>query len=173
MEDCKSLLAAYQAARDAPRLIRLREALNTLLGVRASAQATTRATKRGVAEKLTTRSWILDYKERWGILGHLGLAGGGESSLNSSAATNWASAQPSTPNNNQAQSGWGNAGTGTGTPGNQNVNQAGPPSNWQNVAGPRSIAAQNPNQNQVPPGPQNNPGKDRTCTADVHSIFIK
>lgn len=96
------------------------------------------------------------YKRRWGIAAALrGLAGGGESSLNNSGTANWASAQPTTPNNNSANnSGWG------GTPGNSVGPSGGPANNWQQVSGGRNISGQNPNQNQGqgPPGGQN-PGK--------------
>lgn len=109
--------------------------------------------------------FIQDYKQRWGMASVLGLCGGGESSLNNSAAANWASTQPTTPNNNnQNPSGWGGTGSGAGgTPGNQPVGaQAGPPNNWQTVSGSRAIVIgnQNPNQNQNqgPPGPPNNQG---------------
>ncbi|XP_015596287.1 trinucleotide repeat-containing gene 6C protein isoform X2 [Cephus cinctus] len=96
---------------------------------------------------------IMDYKRRWGIPAILGLAGGGESSLNSGGAANWGTTQATTPNNNNAaQSGWG------GTPGNP-PGSAGPPSNWGGNNVNRSVTGNpNQNQNQGPPGTQNNPG---------------
>ncbi|KAJ8668098.1 hypothetical protein QAD02_009761 [Eretmocerus hayati] len=118
VKDCKGLLADYWNTRDKRFLTRLREALNTLLNYRdysafATTTTTTFATK-PVNCKLesSTDDLILGYKQRWGIAGISCLAGGGESSLNNSAAANWASAQPTSPNNNnQAQSGW-SSGTG-------------------------------------------------------------
>lgn len=99
------------------------------------------------------------YKRRWGIAEALrGLAGGGESSLNNSGTANWASAQPTTPNNNSANnSGWG------GTPGNSVGPSGGPANNWQQVSGGRNISGQNPNQNQGqgPPGGPNSGKKKR------------
>ncbi|XP_043482810.1 trinucleotide repeat-containing gene 6B protein isoform X3 [Leptopilina heterotoma] len=97
---------------------------------------------------------IIDYKRRWGIPVICRLIGGGESSLNTSGTANWGTSQATTPNNNNAtQSGWG------GTPGNPPGN-SGPPNNWggNNVNRPQSITG-NPNQNnQGPPGNQNNQG---------------
>lgn len=97
---------------------------------------------------------ITSYKQRWGIPMVLRLAGGGESSLNSGGATNWGTTQATTPNNNNTnQSGWG------GTPGNP-PGGANAPNNWGGNTVNRSVTGNpNPNQNQGPPGSQNNPGK--------------
>ncbi|XP_046413280.1 trinucleotide repeat-containing gene 6C protein-like isoform X3 [Neodiprion fabricii] len=97
----------------------------------------------------------LEYKKRWGIPIISGLAGGGESSLNTGTATSWGSAPPAAPNNNNnnaAQSGWG------GTPGNPPVG-TGPPNNWGGNNVNRPVTANpNQNQNQGPSG-QNIPGE--------------
>lgn len=96
---------------------------------------------------------ILDYKRRWGIPSIFRLIGGGESSLNTSGTANWGTAQATTPNNNNAtQSGWG------GTPGNPPGN-SGPPNNWGGNNVNRPVTGNpNQNQNQGPPGNQNNQG---------------
>ncbi|XP_012255062.2 protein Gawky isoform X3 [Athalia rosae] len=96
----------------------------------------------------------LEYKKRWGIPVILGLAGGGESSLNTGGAANWGTAPTAAPNNNNAtQSSWG------GTPGNPPVG-TGPPSNWGGNNVNRPVTANpNQNQNQGPPSSQNNPGE--------------
>lgn len=97
---------------------------------------------------------IASYKQRWGISMMLGLAGGGESSLNTGGAANWGTTQATTPNNNNtSQSGWG------GTPGNPS-GSANAPNNWGGNTVNRSVAGNpNQNQNQGPPGSQNTPGK--------------
>lgn len=99
----------------------------------------------------------LDYKKRWGIPVIFGLAGGGESSLNTGGAANWGTAPTAAPNNNNAtQSSWG------GTPGNPPVG-SGPPSNWGGSNVNRPVTANpNQNQNQGPPGGQNNSGEGKT-----------
>lgn len=177
MKDCKDLLADYWTTRDPRFLTRLREAFDTLMKITRelnnSATTNTKianetSTIKTIPPKLQTSctssvDFIQEYKQRWGMSSVLGLCGGGESSLNNSAAANWASTQPTTPNNNnQNQSGWGGSATGAGgTPGNPPVGApTGPPNNWQSVSGPRAIGNQNPNpnQNQGPPGPPNNLG---------------
>ncbi|XP_012228942.2 trinucleotide repeat-containing gene 6C protein isoform X4 [Linepithema humile] len=96
---------------------------------------------------------IASYKQRWGIPMILRLAGGGESSLNSGGAANWGTTQAATQNNNNTnQSGWG------GTPGNP-PGGANAPNNWGANTVNRSVTGNpNQNQNQGPPGSQNNPG---------------
>lgn len=96
---------------------------------------------------------IASYKQRWGIPMMLRLAGGGESSLNSGGAANWGTTQAATQNNNNTnQSGWG------GTPGNP-PGGANAPNNWGANTVNRSVTGNpNQNQNQGPPGGQNNPG---------------
>lgn len=106
------------------------------------------------------------YKQRWGIPIVCGLAGGGESSLNTGGAANWGTAPTAAPNNNNAtQSSWG------GTPGNPPVG-SGPPSNWGGNNVNRPVTA-NPNQNQGPPSGQNNPGEGKTSTIPLHLHFIQ
>lgn len=95
---------------------------------------------------------ILSYKQRWGIPANFGLAGGGESSLNSSGAASWGTAQAAAPNNNNANQSWG------GTPGNPPGSNNAPPNNWAGNNVNRAAVAVNPNQNQGPPGPPNNAG---------------
>ena len=169
VEDCKDLFTDYRITRSPRCLTRLREALNTLQLLSSSARdrhysianekmKTLTISTTCKTDTATITSTIGGYKERWGIPAILGLAGGGESSLNNSATASWA-ASPTTPNNNnQAQSGWSGGGGAPGTPGTPG-NQAGPPNNWQSVTGPRNIASQignqNQNQNQGPPGPPN------------------
>ncbi|XP_023288422.1 trinucleotide repeat-containing gene 6C protein isoform X2 [Orussus abietinus] len=99
------------------------------------------------------QQFIHEYKKRWGIPTYLGLVGGGESTLNNGVPPNWGNAQATTPNNNNAaQSGWGT------TPGNP-PGSAGPPNNWATNSVNRPVTGNpNQNQNQLPPGPQNNPG---------------
>nr|XP_012228942.1 PREDICTED: trinucleotide repeat-containing gene 6B protein isoform X4 [Linepithema humile] len=96
---------------------------------------------------------IASYKQRWGIPMILRLVGGGESSLNSGGAANWGTTQAATQNNNNTnQSGWG------GTPGNP-PGGANAPNNWGANTVNRSVTGNpNQNQNQGPPGSQNNPG---------------
>ncbi|XP_012060775.1 PREDICTED: protein Gawky [Atta cephalotes] len=98
---------------------------------------------------------IASYKQRWGIPIGLRLVGGGESSLNSGGAANWGTTQATTPNNNNTnQSGWG------GTPGNP-PGSANAPNNWGGNTVNRSVTGNpNQNQNQGPPGNQNNPGSN-------------
>ncbi|XP_023248225.1 protein Gawky isoform X7 [Copidosoma floridanum] len=162
VEDCKDLIAEYRVTRDKRYLTKLREVLDTLLTINSSSNNNNQSCAKAVQQYNV--DFVLDYKLRWGIPTIVGLAGGGESSLNNSATANWASTQPTTPNNNnQNQSGWGNSGSAPGTAGNQVGGQAVPPNNWQSVTGPRPIGnqinnQQSPNQNQGPPGPPNNQG---------------
>ncbi|XP_034939131.1 trinucleotide repeat-containing gene 6C protein isoform X3 [Chelonus insularis] len=136
----------------------LKKALNCLFAEKTCASQYYHQHQNYYHDTPTYNDPIMDYKRRWGIPMILSLAGGGESSLNNGASSNWGSAPATTPNNNNAnQSGWGgtpgNAPPSSANWGNNNVNRTGNPNQNPNQ-GPPSNQANSANTNKT-----NNPNQ--------------